>query len=299
MLLSDPLAQPPATLADNSQDPNGARSDQPEETTLATLSHISPEKEAAATAVLSVQDGGAGMTAFQLTKLHKEYTRSWDLFYKRNTTNFFKDRHWTEREFPELRAEGGEPCSKRLLELGCGVGNFIFPLLDSNPELYIYGCDLSTRAVDFVKANAMYTEERCKAFVCDITADKLTDTVPAASLDLVSALFVLSAIPPEHMHRAVENIRTVLKPGGKVLVRDYGLYDAAQLRFKANSKMADRFYARHDGTFSYFFSTESMAELFAEGFELVSNAYVVKDVVNRKRALNMERVFVQSTFRKI
>ncbi|KAJ3158160.1 hypothetical protein HDU86_003112 [Geranomyces michiganensis] len=299
-MVSDPPARPPVTtISEGLPKPNGKAHDDMEETTLTSLSHISPEKEAEATAVLTVQDGGAGMTAFQKSKLHKEYTRSWDLFYKRNTTNFFKDRHWTEREFPELRAEGGEPCSKRLLELGCGVGNFIFPLLESNPELYIYGCDLSTRAVDFVKANAMYTESRCKAFVCDITADKLTDNVPVASLDLVSALFVLSAIPPENMHRAVENIRTVLKPGGKVLIRDYGLYDAAQLRFKSSSKISDRFYARHDGTFSYFFSTESMAALFADGFELVSNAYVVKDVVNRKRELNMERVFVQSTFRKV
>jgi len=28
--------------------------------------------------------------------------KNWDMFYKRNQTNFFKDRHWTEREFGEL-----------------------------------------------------------------------------------------------------------------------------------------------------------------------------------------------------
>ena len=41
---------------------------------------------------------------FKLMKLEKEAQKNWDLFYKRNTTNFFKDRHWTTREFEELKA---------------------------------------------------------------------------------------------------------------------------------------------------------------------------------------------------
>lgn len=41
---------------------------------------------------------------FKQIKLEKEAQKNWDLFYKRNTTNFFKDRHWTTREFEELQA---------------------------------------------------------------------------------------------------------------------------------------------------------------------------------------------------
>lgn len=41
---------------------------------------------------------------FKLMKLEKDAQKNWDLFYKRNTTNFFKDRHWTTREFEELKA---------------------------------------------------------------------------------------------------------------------------------------------------------------------------------------------------
>lgn len=40
---------------------------------------------------------------FKQMKLEKEAQKNWDLFYKRNATNFFKDRHWTTREFEELK----------------------------------------------------------------------------------------------------------------------------------------------------------------------------------------------------
>lgn len=40
---------------------------------------------------------------FKQQKLEMDAQKNWDLFYKRNTTNFFKDRHWTTREFEELK----------------------------------------------------------------------------------------------------------------------------------------------------------------------------------------------------
>lgn len=41
---------------------------------------------------------------FKQQRLEIDAQKNWDLFYKRNTTNFFKDRHWTIREFEELKA---------------------------------------------------------------------------------------------------------------------------------------------------------------------------------------------------
>ena len=42
------------------------------------------------------------VSEFRAQKLETEARKSWDLFYKRNQTKFFKDRHWTTREFQEL-----------------------------------------------------------------------------------------------------------------------------------------------------------------------------------------------------
>ena len=42
------------------------------------------------------------ISEFKREKLEKEARKNWDLFYKRNSNHFFKDRHWLTREFPEL-----------------------------------------------------------------------------------------------------------------------------------------------------------------------------------------------------
>lgn len=42
------------------------------------------------------------VSEFKQNKLEIEAQKNWDLFYKRNTTKFFKDRHWTKREFEEF-----------------------------------------------------------------------------------------------------------------------------------------------------------------------------------------------------
>lgn len=93
------------------------------------------------------------ITDFKRNKLEKEAKKNWDLFYKRNTTNFFKDRHWITREFPELLQSTHDalPGKCVLLETGCGVGNTVFPLLEENPDLFVYACDFSPRAIEFVK----------------------------------------------------------------------------------------------------------------------------------------------------
>jgi methyltransferase-like protein 6 len=40
-----------------------------------------------------------------------------------------------------------------IFEVGCGVGNFMFPLLEEEENIYFYACDFSKRAVEFVKVN--------------------------------------------------------------------------------------------------------------------------------------------------
>ncbi|EDW85795.1 uncharacterized protein Dwil_GK23259 [Drosophila willistoni] len=255
---------------------------------------------------------------FKANKLEIDAQRHWDIFYKRNETRFFKDRHWTTREFEELLAESGETDNNRpgrrrvLLEVGCGVGNLVFPLLeeqlsrmkdqhtaeDSN-GFYFYACDFSPRAVEFVKNHALYDVKHITAFQCDITTEQVHQHISLESLDICTMIFVLSAIHPNKFEKVIQNLAKVLKPGGLVLFRDYGLYDMAQLRFKPGNKISNNLYMRQDGTRSYYFAQDEVSQLFVNcGFDVISNHYVNRRTLNVKEGIDVPRIFLQGEFRR-
>ncbi len=76
----------------------------------------------------------------------------------------------------------------------------------------------------------------------------MTATIPECHVDVASLIFVLSAIHPDNFLRSLTSIASVMKPGGLLVFRDYGLYDMAQIRFGRGNKLADNFYVRQDGT---------------------------------------------------
>ena len=235
---------------------------------------------------------------FRAEKFQSETKKHWDLFYKRNETRFFKDRHWTTREFQELIEN--ESTDKVLLEVGCGVGNFAYPLLEESSSLSIYACDISPRAVEMVKKNPNYNTERIKAFECDISLDDcFKDNVKEESVDIVSLIFVLSAIRPSLFRKVIENLRGALKPGGLLIFRDYAINDMAMYRFKKGTKIDERHYLRQDGTTSYFFTCQEMEEIVQElGFAIQLNQYVQRRTINKKEDLDVARIFIQGKYRK-
>ncbi|KAF9084473.1 hypothetical protein BGX29_010151 [Mortierella sp. GBA35] len=268
---------------------------------------ISPEKLEYAKGVI---EKDKAIKPFWVNKYKNEAAKNWDRFYKRNETRFYKDRHWIEREFTVFKPqEGGDNNQDdnkttvvNCLEVGCGVGNFIFPVLERNERLFMYACDFAPHAIELVKQHEDYKQGRCSAFVCDLTKDLLTETIPAGSLDIVSSIFVLSAIPAEKLEAAVRNIRDVMKPGGMLCFRDYAVYDAAQVKFSSNpGHMLDtNLYVRQDGTLSHFFSVEQMTELFEkEGFKVVECGYVHRETINRAMDLSLDRRFLQAKFVKL
>ncbi|KAG0369629.1 hypothetical protein BGZ54_009361 [Gamsiella multidivaricata] len=232
---------------------------------------------------------------------HAEAAENWNKFYAKNENRFFKDRHWLRIEFPELfRMVEADAGKKNVLEIGCGAGNTMFPMLleSKNPELFVYGCDFSSTAVEVVRNNPNYNEKRCKAFVWDLASDDIPPEVEPESMDVLVLIFVLSALHPDKWDQAMSNLYKLLKPGGLIVFRDYGRYDMAQLRFKKSRLLSDNFYVRGDGTRVYFFDSEEIVRLFGSKFTIEQNAVDRRLIVNRLRKVKMYRVWLQGKFRK-
>lgn len=142
----------------------------------------------------------------------------------------------------------------RYLEIGCGVGNMLFPIMKQFNHWTFYAFDFSKNAINLLNKRireSNYDKEKVNVFVGDLTDHEFCWLY--SFVDLITAIFVLSSIHPEKLTVAIKNLKKCLKPGGTVIVRDYGIYDYAMLRFGRNSKIAERFYARQDGTRTFYF----------------------------------------------
>nr|XP_041573592.1 mRNA N(3)-methylcytidine methyltransferase METTL8 isoform X3 [Taeniopygia guttata]XP_041573593.1 mRNA N(3)-methylcytidine methyltransferase METTL8 isoform X3 [Taeniopygia guttata] len=138
-------------------------------------------------------------------------------------------------ELGKVESFPGCDATYRILEVGCGAGNSVFPILKvlcNTPGTFLYCCDFASGAVELVKSHSSYNSAWCSAFVHDVCDDALPYPFPDEILDVILLVFVLSTIHPDRMQGVVNRLAKLLKPGGMLLFRDYGRYDTAQLRFK-------------------------------------------------------------------
>lgn len=124
--------------------------------------------------------------------------------------------------------------------------------------------------------------------------------VPPESLDFITMIFVASALPEDFHESIFREMSRLLKPGGMILFRDYGRYDMSQLRFKPGRMLRNNHYVRGDGTQVYYFDPVELRHLIEEriGLTIVQHSVDRRLLVNRKRKLEMYRVWIQGKWMK-
>ncbi|GAB4836043.1 hypothetical protein Ancab_000960 [Ancistrocladus abbreviatus] len=215
-------------------------------------------------------------------------SRAWSNFHTRHSTGkFFKERRYLLKEFPELVSC---PDYSKVLEVGCGNGSTVLPILRRKENITVYACDCSSEALERAEENledaSIVGISDCfrpfccdfaitgfpKWLACDSCQEKFSKMLlPYHSglsncciggMDFITLIFTLSAVPLQRMPRALSECFSVLKRGGLLFFRDYGLYDMTMLRYEQEKRVGFREYMRSDGTRSYFFSLDSVKDLF-------------------------------------
>ncbi|KAG9441447.1 hypothetical protein H6P81_017301 [Aristolochia fimbriata] len=220
--------------------------------------------------------------SFSSLSAPSECSDAWRSFHKRHSTGrFFKERRYLLKEFPELLKDD---VSSKLLEVGCGNGSTILPILRGNRSIVAYACDCSTdaleRASEMIDATDESIKQRFHPFPCDfsvngfprwlachsccrnspeIESDVFLDVVEnkksdlnnspqgkccIGGVDFITLIFTLSALPFQKMPFVIDECISALERGGLLFFRDYGLYDMSMLRFDPKKRLGFREYMR-------------------------------------------------------
>ena len=237
------------------------------------------------------------------------YSHKWEEFHGIHSTGrFFKEKRYLTRAFPRLLEQDprsiGQP--HRIGEIGCGCGSALIPVLRENSEAIAVACDVSSTAIGVFNdmcLQAGIDAGRVQLFVHSAGQPESVISSPFSkdSIDTMMVIFTLSAFHPRDMQAVLKQAWDSLESGGFLLIRDYGLYDMAHLRFTGKQLVDPEYmvYRRAEGTLSYFFSVEALQQMTEQaGFSTHECKYVTTYVTNLKKNRKMRRVFIHGVFEK-
>ena len=172
----------------------------------------------------------------------------------------------------------------------------------ANDALFVLASDFSSSAVSLLKGRDEYAAQlrsnrrRVYAWVADLAADSEsaqwtwleTLAKEVGGLHFVTLIYVLSAVEPQNMQKAVVRLAELLRPGGLFFFRDYAEGDMKQTRFDekgTKNKLNKETYKRGEGTYAHYFSSDELRHLFeSDGLlETLDLVNVNREIVNRAR----------------
>jgi len=131
--------------------------------------------------------------------------------------SYGQDRRWKQRLVKMAAPAPGS----RALDLATGTGDIAFALSAAGAE--VVGLDVTLRMIELARAKA--DGAQAPRF---LVGDMLALPFPAHSFDLITTGYGLRNVPD--LGVAIEEIRRVLKPGGRVLSLDFDRPENPMLR---------------------------------------------------------------------
>ncbi|CCH59227.1 hypothetical protein TBLA_0B03890 [Henningerozyma blattae CBS 6284] len=207
----------------------------------------------------------------------KDQDKLWNNLYSSFDMSFLlRPKNNILYEFPDLfkitqQKKFKSPEKQIIMDVGCGLGNALLPILSSNKnlDLQIFGIDISDKAIDIMQSSdhfKHFTNLTLKSF--DITtfdiSEKLPELIQQNSIDIIILTFTLSTIHPSLWSQLLKNLHYLLKPFGKILFRDHAFYDFNHVYLDTiisdNTNL--RSYIKNDFTQSYYFKESELQSLF-------------------------------------
>lgn len=137
--------------------------------------------------------------------------------------SYGQDRRWKQR----LVAMAAPRRGTRALDLATGTGDLAFALAERGAS--VSALDITFRMIELAQTKARrLAASPTNAVPQFLVGDMLALPFPTASFDLVTIGYGLRNVPD--LTRAIDEIRRVLKPGGRVLSLDFNRPSNAVLR---------------------------------------------------------------------
>jgi len=145
------------------------------------------------------------------------------------------------------------PSGSRVLELGCGNGKNLPGMNESAWEVLALDC-------------SMKALQLCRPVVHDagrvhfVAADAIFLPFMDSTIDAVFSLHVAGHLPETGRSQLAGEILRVLKPGGQVIFRDFGIED---FRCGKGVMTEPGTFRRGTGSFTHYFSADEVTRLFS------------------------------------
>lgn len=109
----------------------------------------------------------------------------------------------------------GDNADIRLLDFGCGTGDFLALLAEKDCHWRMEGCDLSNGMLAEAKSRYPALRSPGTLWICD------TDRFPQSCYDVITAVCVLHHIAPAVWPDCLSRLHSALRPGGVLAIFEH------------------------------------------------------------------------------